>query len=69
MKGKIIDMSSNDAAILLEDGTSVNVSISHLPYGSRVGSEVNLNPSTIYGIEESTVSQNKISNDKLVDFF
>ncbi len=69
MKGKIIDMSSNDAVILLEDGTSVNVSISHLPYGIRVGSEVNLNPSNIYGIEESTVSQNKISNDKLVDFF
>ena len=69
MKGKIIDMSSNDAAILLEDGTSVNVSISHLPHGSRIGSEINLDPSTIHGLEESTVSQNKISNDKLVDFF
>ena len=69
MKGKIIDMSSNDASILLEDGTSVNVSTSHLPYGSRIGSEINLDPSTIYGLEESTVSQNKISNDKLVDFF
>lgn len=69
MKGKIIDMNSTDAFILLEDGSSADVKISHLPYGSKIGSQVNIDLSTTHVLEDETISQNKISNDKLVDFF
>lgn len=58
MKGKIFDMNLTEAYVMLENGETLDVSITRLPRGVNVGDTVDV-PGSI----------NSISNDKLVDFF
>jgi hypothetical protein len=58
MIGKIIDMNFTDAFINFEDGTTMDIGISHLPIDSKVGDRINLDPKAI-----------RMKNDKLIDLF
>lgn len=58
MIGKIIDINFTDAFVNFEDGTTLDIGISHLPPNSKIGDTVNVNPNSI-----------KIKNDKLIDLF
>lgn len=69
MKGKILEMNPTNASVLLENGTTIDVQTSHIPAGSRVGSEVNLDFSNESALNGQNFMNDKISNEKLVDFF
>ncbi len=58
MTGKILDMNVTDAFISFQDGTTMDIGVSHLPPGSKVGDTVNIEPRPI-----------KMTNDKLNNFF
>ncbi len=58
MIGKIIDMNFTDAFVNFEDGTTMDIGISHLPINSKVGDTINLEPNAI-----------RLKNDKLIDLF
>lgn len=59
MKGKIIDTSLTDAFISLENGETMDISLSKLPKNSKVGDSVNI----------PFNSTSALTNDKLMDFF
>lgn len=59
MKGKIIDTSLTDAFISLENGETIDISLSKLPKNSKVGDSVNI----------PFNSTSALTNDKLMDFF
>ncbi|MCH3965347.1 MAG: hypothetical protein LKE46_13890 [Clostridium sp.] len=44
MKGQIIDTTSTEAVIALADGTILNIAMSQLPYNSRTGDKINIEP-------------------------
>ena len=58
MKGKIIDTSLTDAFISLENGETMDISLSKLPKNSKVGDSVNI----------PFNSTSALTNDKLMDF-
>lgn len=45
MIGRIIEITSTDAYVSLEDGTTKNIPLCYLPAGVHEGSAVNLHPS------------------------
>jgi hypothetical protein len=59
MFGKIIDMNNTDAFINFLDGTTMDVSISHLPKKSKIGDSVDINLGAFTNMR----------NDKMEDFF
>lgn len=59
MKGKIIDTSLTDAFISLENGETMDISLSKLPKNSKVGDSVNI----------PFNNAPALVNDKLMDFF
>jgi hypothetical protein len=59
MFGKIIDMNNTDAFINFSDGTTRDISVSHLPRNSKIGDSVNIN------LEIFT----NMRNDKMENFF
>ena len=58
VQGKIIDMNKTDAFVTFDDGTTMDIGVSHLPPHSKVGDTVN--------IEFNTT---KMTNDKLTNIF
>lgn len=58
MLGRILDMNNTDAFVSFDDGTTMDIGISHLPRGVKVGDTVNIER-----------DPNRITNDKLIDFF
>jgi hypothetical protein len=58
MKGKVIDKSLTDAFVNLENGSTLDISLSHLPKNLKVGDMV-----------EVPFDNHSLTNDKLVDFF
>lgn len=58
MNGRIIDMNNTDAFVTFDDGTTMDIGVSHLPPHSKVGDTIN--------IEFSTT---KMTNDKLTNIF
>lgn len=44
MKGTIIEMNKADAFVSVEDGTTQNIDLTHLPNGVKVGDTINVNP-------------------------
>ncbi|MCY6370106.1 hypothetical protein [Clostridium ganghwense] len=59
MQGKILDMNKTDAFIVFDNGTTIDLCISHIPPNSKVGDTVNINLSF----------SNEITNDKMNNFF
>ena len=59
MKGKIIDMNKTDAFVSFENGTTMDVGISHLPKDSKVGDTIDINFS----------NKSKIENDRMPNIF
>lgn len=59
MFGKIIDMNNTDAFINFSDGTTMDISVSHLPKKSKTGDSVDINLDTFTNMR----------NDKMEDFF
>lgn len=55
MHGKIIDMNKTDAFINFENGTTMDIGLSHLPSKCKVGDTVNIN----------FADQSKIRNDAM----
>ncbi|KOA18931.1 hypothetical protein CLHOM_26710 [Clostridium homopropionicum DSM 5847] len=43
MVGKIIDINSTEAFILLNDGNTIAISLSSLPNNSKIGASINVN--------------------------
>jgi hypothetical protein len=58
MKGKVIDKSLTDAFVSLENGDTIDISISQLPKHTKVGDTVDV-----------PFDNHSLTNDKLVDFF
>ena len=58
MKGKVIDKSLTDAFVSLENGETMDISVSQLPKNIKIGDRV-----------EIPLSNHTLTNDKLVDFF
>lgn len=52
MLGKIIDMNITDAYVAFEDGTTMDIGISHLPPHSKVGDTVNIQFNSINMIND-----------------
>ena len=42
MIGKIIDMTATEAFVILSDGSTMDVGISHVPRASKIGDNINL---------------------------
>lgn len=59
MFGKIIDMNNTDAFINFLDGTTMDISVSHLPKNSKIGDSVDINLGNF----------TNMNNDKMEDFF
>ncbi|NLZ48309.1 MAG: hypothetical protein GX895_05865 [Clostridiales bacterium] len=59
MKGKIIDKNLTEAFIALENGDTIDISISRLPKDVKLGDKID--------IPKNNSSIN--NNDRLVDFF
>lgn len=58
MKGKILDKNITDAIVALENGETMDISVTHLPRNIKVGDTI-----------EVPMNNTSITNDKLVDFF
>lgn len=58
MTGKILDMNVTDAFISFQDGTTMDIGVSHLPPGSKIGDTINIEPRPM-----------RMTNDKLTNFF
>jgi hypothetical protein len=58
MKGKVLDKNVTDAFVALENGETLDISVSHLPRNIKVGDTIEVPMNSTY-----------ITNDKLVDFF
>lgn len=52
MLGKIIDMNITDAYISFEDGTTMDIGVSHLPPHSKIGDTVNIDFNSINMIND-----------------
>ncbi|MDP4090200.1 MAG: hypothetical protein Q8930_13135 [Bacillota bacterium] len=58
MKGKIYDKNMTEAFVMMENGETLDISITRLPRDVNIGDTVDI-PRSV----------NSITNDKLVDFF
>ncbi len=58
MKGKVLDKNMTEAYIMLDNGDTLDISVTRLPRNISVGDIVDV-----------PISVNSVSNDKLVDFF
>ena len=56
--GRIIDMNKTDAFVTFDDGTTMDIGVSHLPPHSKVGDTVNIELNTT-----------KMTNDKFNNIF
>ncbi len=59
MQGKILDMNKTDAFIVFENGTTMDLCVSHIPPNSKVGDNVSID----------LPASKEITNDKMNDFF
>lgn len=69
MKGKVLDLNQTDAFISLNDGTTMNISLSSLPLGTKPGDMVDIPFSTLNSLNNNLFNHDSMRNDKLVDFF
>lgn len=69
MKGKILDINVTDAFISLNDGTTMDIALSNLPIGIKIGDMVDVPFSTLNSLNNNVFNHDSIRNDKLVDFF
>jgi len=58
MLGRIIDMDRTDAFVVLEDGTTLDISLSRLPHPVKIGETIDI----------STTTSN-FRNDRMDNFF
>jgi len=69
MKGTILEMNSTDASILLDNGTTIDIHTSRIPSGSKVGSKISLENFSEDSLNQQNFMNDRLSNEKLVDFF
>jgi hypothetical protein len=69
LKGKVLDMNKTDAFISLEDGTTIDLSVSRLSQNVKVGDTIDVPISIRNSIDNSSFSHDKATSDKLIDFF
>lgn len=46
MLGRIIDMNTTDAYVTFDDGTTLDVGLTHIPQNSKVGDSINIEQNT-----------------------
>ena len=59
MKGKILEINKTDALVLLDNGTTLDTGVSHLPKNTKIGDKVDINFS----------EHSRIKNDKMNSLF
>ncbi|GIM29039.1 hypothetical protein CPJCM30710_17050 [Clostridium polyendosporum] len=69
MKGKVLDLNQTDVFISFEDGTTMDISTSRLPNNVKVGDVVDIPISTTSSINSDTFLHDRLTNNKLSDFF
>jgi hypothetical protein len=62
-------MNKTDAFISLEDGTTIDLSVSRLSQNVKVGDTIDVPISIRNSIDNSAFSHDKANSDKLIDFF
>lgn len=69
MKAKVLELNSMGAYVSLENGATMNISIDDLPINCKVGDDVNLFYSAQSGISPNSLSNDRMLNEKLFDYF
>ena len=70
MHGKILEINNLEVLVSLGDNSIVNISISRLPNNLKVGDYLDLSwQSLSASISDNNFLHDRITNNKLVDFF